>query len=116
VGALLLIGAGLAWLRGCGVSVCLFHRLTGLPCLTCGATRAAAAILAGDLAGALRLQPLALIGGGGACVGFAVYSFFLVVRRCVVCVRLTRKEWRFFAATALALAILNWLYLVRSGV
>ena len=116
MGALLLIGAGLAWLHGQGVSICLFHRLTGLPCLTCGATRAAAALLAGDPAGAFRQQPLAVVGGTLACAGFAVYAFFLFVRRRVVSVTLEAKEWRLSGAIILLLAILNWLYLLHTGV
>ena len=60
LGALLLIGACWAALHGSGISVCVFHRLTGLPCLTCGSTRALAALAAGDVAGAFRQQPLAV--------------------------------------------------------
>ena len=115
MGALLLIGAGLSWLHRNGVSICLFHRLTGLPCLTCGTTRAAAALVAGDPAGALRQQPLAVIGGLAACMCFSIYSFFLLVRRRVVRVGLTAKEGLLFGAVLLALAVLNWLYLVRCG-
>ena len=97
------------------MSICLFHRLTGLPCLTCGATRAAAALLAGDPAGALRQQPLAVICGLAACACFSVYTCFLFVRRRVVRVRLAAKEWRLVGAILLVLAVLNWLYLVRCG-
>ena len=38
---------------------CPFHALTGLPCLTCGTTRAALALVRGDLATALTFNPLA---------------------------------------------------------
>jgi len=38
-----------------GLPPCFFHRVTGFPCLTCGGTRAALALLSGDLAGALSL-------------------------------------------------------------
>ncbi len=39
---------------------CVFHALSGLPCPLCGGTRAARAILHGDMESALRLNPTAL--------------------------------------------------------
>ncbi len=116
MGALLLIGAGLACLHLCGVSVCLFRRLTGWPCLTCGSTRALAAVLAGDLADALRLQPLVVAGAAWAGAAAAAYSGFLVFGRRVVRVRCAPAERRFIWGAAFGLAVLNWLYLVRCGV
>lgn len=115
VGAVLLIG--LAWFGLCqsGAHVCLFHRLTGWPCLTCGSTRAFAALLAGNPAAALRLQPLALAVGVLGCAFFAVYSTNLFVRRRVLCLRLKPGErWRLGVA-ALTLIVLNWLYLICSA-
>lgn len=41
-----------------GLPPCFFHKVTGLPCLTCGGTHAALALLSGDLAGAFRANPL----------------------------------------------------------
>ena len=76
----------------------------------------AAALLAGDVAGALRQQPLAVAGGAAACAFFAFYSCVLFLRCRVVRVRLTASEGRLLGVTALVLAILNWLYLVRCGV
>ncbi len=110
------MGAGLAWLHRCGVSVCLFRRLTGVPCLTCGATRAFAALLAGDWTGALNLQPLAVVGSAGLGAACAVYAGFFFLRRRVVCVRFERSERRVFCVAVMVLAVLNWLYLVRGGV
>jgi hypothetical protein len=40
---------------------CIFHSLTGLHCPGCGATRAAHRLLHGDLAGALRMNALAVL-------------------------------------------------------
>lgn len=37
---------------------CYFHRLTGYPCVTCGATRSVLALVHGHLFDALRLNPL----------------------------------------------------------
>lgn len=54
---------------------CLFRELTGLPCPTCGATRAALALTRLDLAGAIAFNPLATLGalvfilGGAAAAG-----------------------------------------------
>lgn len=40
--------------------LCMFHALTGLYCPGCGATRAAHHLLHGDIAGALRMNALAV--------------------------------------------------------
>jgi len=39
---------------------CFFHKMTGLPCPLCGGTRAASALLHGDITRALALNPLSL--------------------------------------------------------
>lgn len=98
-----------AWQRGIG---CPFHALTGLPCPSCGATRAALALLRLDVAGALAFNP-------GAVVGGFLYLAYLAwgVRHTVV-----RGGWprgprvpgaRWIALGALAL---NWGYLVLRAV
>lgn len=40
------------------VNLCMFRKVTGVPCATCGATRATAHLLALDVRGALALNPL----------------------------------------------------------
>ena len=116
VGAFLLIGLSVAVLNGCGVKVCLFHRLTGLPCLTCGGTRALSLLTSGNVACALVLQPLVVV--GTVCMGtiFAVYSGFLFVRRRVIVMRFGPGERRAAWVTLIVLAVLNWLYLIWRGV
>lgn len=49
-------GPSASWLPGC-----LFHRMTGLSCPGCGMTRAAYAVLHGDLGGAFRLNPVGMV-------------------------------------------------------
>src|SRR5437867_1234411 len=59
---LLLCGSAAAWIflfPGARLLVCPFHALTGLPCPTCGTTRALAALCTGHLAAALAWNPLA---------------------------------------------------------
>lgn len=39
-------------------TICLIHSVTGMPCPTCGITRAAASLLSGNFAGAFAIFPL----------------------------------------------------------
>ncbi len=96
--------------------MCAWHRLTGLPCLTCGSTRAAAALLAGDPCLALRLQPLMVVGGAAALAALSAYSWCLLARRRVVSLRLGPPERRLAWAVLAVLVALNWAYLVWLGV
>ena len=43
-------------------TLCLLRRVTGIPCPFCGGTTAAVHVGRGDLVGALRASPLALLG------------------------------------------------------
>jgi len=111
-----LIAVLLAALHGCGAQLCLFRRLTGWPCLTCGSMRAAAALVSGDLAGAVRMQPLAVAGGLSLFACWSVYTATLFLFRQVVTLQLTPKERNACWLVTGALAIFNWLYLVRCGI
>lgn len=42
-------------------ALCLFKRVTEVPCATCGGTRMAAAALQGDLPGAIRFNPFLFV-------------------------------------------------------
>jgi hypothetical protein len=61
------------------VPPCLFRSVTGLPCPTCGGTRAGVALSRLDLAGAFAFNPLVTIGGiafllGGIAAGAAALA------------------------------------------
>ena len=58
--ALLVVGLpAVAWLRlGLPVPACALKHWTGLPCVTCGSTRLAQALLRGDLLEAASWNPL----------------------------------------------------------
>ena len=61
IGALGAAAVGLLGLDRLPFSVCLFKALTGLPCPTCGSTRALGRLVHFDLAGALAMNPLATV-------------------------------------------------------
>ena len=44
-----------------GITICLIHRLLGIPCPGCGLTRATIAFCHGDLVSAIQLNPLVLV-------------------------------------------------------
>ncbi len=53
---------------------CLFHKLTGVPCVTCGATRAAIQFLHGNFIAAWTWNPLVTV----ALIGIAAFNAYAV--------------------------------------
>ena len=115
---LLAVLAGLLifWLPGL-VAACPLKALTGLPCCSCGATRAFLALVKGDALGALRLNPLfTLIYMGAA--AYAVYGFTVValgLRRIRISITSRPAAIALWAAIPVAVVV-NWAYLVCAGI
>lgn len=64
--AMVLAAVALEKMAGKPVPLCMFKRITGYPCATCGSTRAVMATARGDIVGAFALNPLVmtvLVGG-----------------------------------------------------
>ena len=61
-------------------ALCVFRGLTGLPCPTCGSTRAVGRLAALDLAGALAMNPLTTLAAAGV-VGWAVADLVAAAER-----------------------------------
>ena len=97
-----------------GVPHCVFKSLAGLPCPTCGTTRAAVALARFDLHAAVALNPLATLGwlllvGGGLAAGALAF-----LDR-----PLREPSWQLGTGVriTLVLALLaNWTYLILAGV
>ena len=94
-----------------GMVLCPLKRFTGIPCPTCGATRALVKLLPGEFAAAFLQQPLAMTGI------FMAGSLYLL--SC-----LSQRPRRFLAQLArhplawvlAALAVAaNWAYVIRIG-
>jgi hypothetical protein len=92
---------------------CVFHKVTGWPCLTCGSTRCVRLLLQGAFGGAFRMNPFFFT----CLLGVAVFDVYAVV---VLLGRLPR--WRpervplWLRWILLAALLVNWAWLVVAGV
>lgn len=95
--------------------VCAMKSTLGIPCLSCGATRATLHLLHAEWADAWAMQPLVMViyalvalWGGTSLVAFAANrSIYLQASR--------REEWAFKGALVI-LPLVNWAYLIAAGV
>jgi hypothetical protein len=97
-----------------GLTLCTFKRVTGIPCATCGSTRALAQLAHLDLAGALALNPLAALASLGI-AAWAVGDLLLLVSGRALSLELSAREGRGLSIAAVALVVLNWAYVVAAG-
>lgn len=107
VGAAVWLRLGLPWPR------CAFLALTGHPCLTCGATRAAIQFGQGHLLAAWRLNPLVSL----AYCGIALFDFYALLALVLQAPRLRLVHFSAFEKktariTIAALLAINWAYLL----
>jgi hypothetical protein len=108
------IAGGAAWLAlALPWPRCPFLTVTGLPCVTCGATRSAIAFLHGDFVSAFRWNPLAFV-AFCAVIAFDLYAAIVLVGRTM---RLRIVDWtvtekNVTRIVVLSLLALNWTYLL----
>jgi hypothetical protein len=94
---------------------CPFRQLSGLPCPTCGATRALAALAHGDLPAALSFNPLVAI---ASLLLVAAGLLSLASRALRVGIPVPRPgpaRQRLLRASAAGLILANWAYLILKG-
>lgn len=96
------------------IFVCLFRAATGLPCLTCGATRALADLVAGDVSGALAMNPLATL-MAFALVPWGIGDLVLMTRGHAVSLEVAPGVARVLRVVAVLAVIGNWAYLLAAG-
>jgi len=92
--------------------ICLFHTITGHPCLTCGATRSAVALFHAQFLTAFKWNPLVFLVYGG----FALFDLYAGI----VLTMKTRRLRPYFSVTekrivrgiVIAVLLVNWGYLL----
>lgn len=101
------------------VQLCMFHNVTGIPCPSCGTTRAMIQLLHGHFAEAFRLNVLCYL-----------QAFFLLILPILLAVdlignkrtllrtyewaiRLINRPW--IALVLGVLLLINWIYLINAG-
>jgi hypothetical protein len=114
IGAVAAFAVAVLHLDRLPILVCLFRATTGLPCLTCGATRALAALASGDLTGALVLNPLATM-GALALVPWGVGDLALATRGRALSLEVAPAAARAIRVLAGVALLANWAYLVAAG-
>lgn len=90
---------------------CPFRAAFGLPCVSCGATRAALALARGDLATALAFNPLAALAWGGVVGGGVAAGLAALAGRGVR--QPSRAQVRWLRLLVPGAAAANWIYLIR---
>lgn len=96
--------------------ICLFHALTGHPCVTCGATRSAVEFFHGHFLNAWMWNPLAFLFYCALSI-FDAYAFVVLVTRAprLRIARLSRSEKKFIRVSVISLLALNWSYLLAQS-
>jgi hypothetical protein len=94
---------------------CVFHSLTGLPCLTCGSTRSVFQFLHGHFAASFLFNPLAFL-AYCAVVAFDLYALAVVTTRAprLRFKNISRSEKLVARWGVLLLAAVNWAYLLTA--
>ena len=93
---------------------CVFRAATGIPCMTCGATRAAGLLATGDLAGALAMNPLATV-AAIALVPWGLADLALLARGRALALEIAPPAAWAVRGLAFAALMGNWAYLIAAG-
>lgn len=111
--ALTALALGAGWLRAdLPTPRCVFHALTGIPCVTCGATRAFRCLLNGDFPGAFAWNPLVSIGVMAIGVGITYAGAVALLRLPRVRVQeISGQELRRMRVLVVTAVAANWVYL-----
>jgi hypothetical protein len=93
---------------------CIFHRITGIPCLTCGGTRSLVALSQFDIVSSFLLNPVFSIFAVGVIV-FSLISLYGYLMRKSIVIRLSEGRKKALRVSIIGLLAANWVYLIMAG-
>ena len=108
------LGIAVAWFTlGLPWPVCIFHEITGLPCVTCGMTRCTIQFFHGHFLAALKWNPLVFTALCGI-MAFDLYAFAILTTRAPrLRISFVTQRAKTFVRVSVILALaLNWIYLL----
>jgi hypothetical protein len=114
IGLLAAAAVGLLRLDRIPLTLCVFKGLTGLPCPTCGSTRALGRLFALDFADALAMNPFTTL-VAVLVAAWAAADLVLLPRRQALDVEVSRPFAFALRVAALVLFLANWAYLIAAG-
>jgi len=91
------------------LELCLFRRVFGFNCPSCGVTRAFFAASRGEILTAIAYNPLMFV----LTLIFFLYIFFQLVLRRTVALICTKKEQNILFISFLLLLLSNWIYVIQ---
>lgn len=109
------LGAWLVETDTISLGKCGFKTAFGLPCISCGSTRATLHLLHGDFLGALAFQPLTLT-LYLLLVIWGLTSLWALLRRRSVRLSFSEREEFWLKVGLVAVPLMNWSYLIAAGV
>ena len=114
LGALGAVGVGVLRLDRLPFTLCVFKHFTGLPCPTCGSTRAMGRLFALDPAGALAMNPL-ITAVALLLLPWAAADLLLLTRGRALDVEVSGPAARALRVLAVLALLLNWAFLLAAG-
>lgn len=114
IGLLAAVVVGLLGLDRIPVTFCAIKSMSGIPCATCGSTRAFARLFDLDLAGALAMNPFTTIVALGI-AAWAIADAALLPRGKALRVSFSPTVGRWVRILAFTAFVVNWIYLLAVG-
>jgi hypothetical protein len=96
--------------------ICPFKAITGLPCLTCGTTRAMLALAQLNISHAIKMNPLICL-SVFMILAWGLYEFIQkIFRTRYLTVRVTPCEHKMIIIGIIIAITANWYYLIKAGI